>query len=635
MHELCYEQGEQRFEEDLRRARASLEDVIDAPILGYRAPGFSILDDMPWAFEVIHRVGFLYDSSIFPAPRQHGGAPGASPYPHQILLENGEALVEFPMTISEWGLRRMAFSGGGYLRLYPYPWVRRGLRRVNARNHPACVYLHPREIDPDHPRVQMSPGRRFRCYVNLRSTEPKLERLVRDFRFAPLVEVLRKHALLPELRDSAAESAVPYQLRDTGKASIPALHPVSRVSQKQILFLSHYFPPEVNAPASRTYEHCKRWVAAGHRVTVVTCFPNCPDGVVFPGYRNAFRKVETVDGIRVIRVWTYVAPNAGFVRRTANYLSYMASALLQALVERDVDVIVASSPQLFCGWAGALFHWIRRKPFVLEIRDIWPESILVVGAMKKSLAVSFLESIENWMYHSANFIVAVGDGYRRKIIDKGISPEKVAVVINGVDPEKFAEIPDTTSIRKKLGSEGKFVCSYVGTVGLAHGLEVVLEAAQICRERDIDDVIFWIVGSGARREELQEEAQDRGLDNVKFTGRLPKEQMPEVIAASDANLVHLRGTELFGTVIPSKIFECMAMETPIIMGVVGEAQDMVIRGNAGVPMRPDDPESLLECIREIRERGPDAFRARQYALENFHRDQLARQMLELVVQVAG
>lgn len=196
MHELCYEQGEVAFEADLRAARATLEDLVGAPVLGYRAPGFSILDTTPWAFEVIHRVGFRYDSSIFPAPRQHGGITEAPRDPYEIELSDGRRLVEFPMTVAQWGPLRVAFAGGGYLRLFPYRLVRAGIRSANRAGRPACVYVHPREIDPDHPRMEMGAGRRFRSYVNLRSTEPKLRRLLGDFAFAPLVEVLGDRGLL-------------------------------------------------------------------------------------------------------------------------------------------------------------------------------------------------------------------------------------------------------------------------------------------------------------------------------------------------------------------------------------------------------------------------------------------------------
>ena len=153
----------------------------------------------------------------------------------------------------------------------------------------------------------------------------------------------------------------------------------------RILFLSHYFPPEVNAPATRTFEHCVRWAAAGHEVTVVTCNPNCPDGVLFPGYQNRWRRqTDEVHGIRLLRVWTYLAPNAGFVRRIVNYVSYMIAATWTCLWIKRPDVVVATSPQFFCGWAGVLVSKLRRTPLVLEIRDIWPESIIAVGAMRKA-----------------------------------------------------------------------------------------------------------------------------------------------------------------------------------------------------------------------------------------------------------
>lgn len=397
-----------------------------------------------------------------------------------------------------------------------------------------------------------------------------------------------------------------------------------------ILFLTHYFPPEVNAPATRTYEHCKRWVAQGHKVTVITCVPNCPNGVVYKGYKNSWRSTEMVDGITVVRVWTYVAPNKGFLRRIFNYTSYMFSAVINGLFIRNVDVMVATSPQFFCGWAGVLLHWLKRFPFILEIRDIWPESIVTVGAMKKSKVTRFLEKLEKIMYKEADHIVAVGEGYKQNIISKGTDPEKISVVINGVDLERFKLDADPLPARKKYHCENKFICSYIGTVGMAHGLEVMLKAARIYKSKSITDIVFWIVGDGAKREELEMEAKKDGLDQVVFTGRLPKDDMPAIIAASDCCLVHLRGSELFSTVIPSKIFELMAMNIPIIMAVKGEAQDIVTRGKAGVVMQPDNPEDLIKCIKQIRTAGKNAFLGREYVTKYYNRDTLALNMLEII-----
>jgi len=402
-----------------------------------------------------------------------------------------------------------------------------------------------------------------------------------------------------------------------------------------ILFLSHYFPPEVNAPATRTYEHCRRWAAAGHKVTVITCAPNCPDGVVYKGYKNRWRREETVDGIKVIRVWTFIASNKGFFRRTANYLSYMVSSTLAALMVRKVDVIVATSPQFFCGWAGVLCKRLKRRPFVLEIRDIWPESIVTVGAMKKSPVISFLERLEKKMYGAAGHIVAVGEGYKVRICSRGVDPAKVSVVTNGVDVKEFTRVADTASVKKEFRSQGKFVCAYIGTIGMAHGLEVVLDSAERYKKDGNNNIMFWIVGDGAHREKLEKSAQERGLTSVVFTGRQPRARMPAIISACDACLVHLHGTELFGSVIPSKIFELMAMNVPIIMGVRGQALQFVLEAGAGVAMEPDSAESLASCIEIVRTRGRQAFSGRDYVAKNFDRNVLAMRMLGILKESSG
>lgn len=400
----------------------------------------------------------------------------------------------------------------------------------------------------------------------------------------------------------------------------------------KILFFCHYFPPEVNAPASRTYENAKRWVLAGHQVTVITSAPNAPRGEIFPGYTNRLRHVEWVDGIRVVRVWTHLAPNKGTWRRILNYLTYMLSATLAAQFEKRPDVMVATSPQFFCGWAGVLTHWMRRWPFVLEIRDIWPESITAVGAMKKGIATRLLESMERRMYAAADHIVAVGQGYRENLLSKGVPPEKVSVVYNGVDLEMFKPGPKDPAFTRRFGLEGRKVCGYIGTVGMAHGLEVMLEAADRSRN---EPWTFIIVGDGARADELRADAESRGLSNLVFTGRLSKQEMPAAWSSLDICLIHLRGSDLFKTVIPSKMFEAMGMAVPILMGVEGESLGIVEEAGAGIPMLPDDAESLLAGCRtmfaEIANRYGVA--GREYVTRKFDRDVLAGRYLEILESV--
>ena len=404
----------------------------------------------------------------------------------------------------------------------------------------------------------------------------------------------------------------------------------------KILFFSHYFPPEVNAPASRTFEHCVRWVKEGHEVTVVTCAPNCPNGVVYPGYQNRLRsQKEVVDGIEVRRVWTYVAPNSGTFRRILNYLTYMFSALWTALWLQRPDVVIATSPQFFCGWAGVLFRWIKRVPFVLEIRDIWPESIEAVGAMQNRRALAILEAMERTMYRAADRIVTVGNGYKDNILSKVDVADRISVITNGVDLDAFQpRDPDRTWL-EKYGLQDKFVCSYIGTIGMAHGLEVAVKAAELLKEMDRRDMAFCLVGDGAARESLERQVEEKGLrDWVVFTGRLPKSEVPTVLASSGACLIHLRGCELFGTVMPSKIFETLAMGKTIIMGVRGEACDIVMDSGAGLEMEPDSPESLVQIVETLSEEPEDLaerqFAAREYVAKYYNRDVLAKRFLQIL-----
>ncbi len=409
----------------------------------------------------------------------------------------------------------------------------------------------------------------------------------------------------------------------------------------KILFLSHYFPPEVNAPASRTYDHCKRWVRAGHDVTVITCVPNCPDGIVYEGYKNTFRRqTEYIDGIRVVRVWSYLAPNAGTARRIINYLSFAATAILAALRLPRPDVLIATSPQFFCGWAGVLASRMRRVPFVLEIRDIWPEGIEAVGALQNRWLLRTLEWLERRMYCSAGHIVTVGNGYRDKIIEKAAVADRISVIPNGVDLELFTPRPPEKEFLQKWGLQDRFVCSWTGTIGMTCGLEVLLEAANTLKQKGRTDICFCLVGDGALRKRLQEMVKEGGLgDMIVFVGRQPKDRMPSILASSHACLVHLKKHEHFEALIPSKIFEMLAMRRPIIMGVRGQSLDIVNKAGAGVTMEPESAESLVKAVETLADDPELALRlgraAREYVVINYNRDILADTFLRMLLDFVG
>jgi len=364
----------------------------------------------------------------------------------------------------------------------------------------------------------------------------------------------------------------------------------------RILALSHYYPPEVNAPASRLSEHARIWRAAGHEVTVVTCAPNHPAGQLYPGYRNRLWQEETIDGIRVIRLWTYLAANEGFLPRIANYLSYLFSLLFWMWRLPRADMVMSTSPQFFCGLAG-WFLKRRKRPWVLEIRDLWPESIVTVGAMKRGAAIRAIEKVEAFAYRKADLVVSVTDGFVPHI--RARRPKgPIAVIKNGVDLSHFASDPAAAdAFRAEHGLTGKFVASYVGTHGMAHGLQAVIEAAERLRHRD--DIAFLMVGGGAERETIKTMRDAKGLTNIVMLGQLPKAAMPAVWGASDAALVLLKRVDTFKTVIPSKMFEAMALGVPMVMGVEGEAKALMDEADAGIAITPEDDAELAAAIERL------------------------------------
>jgi glycosyltransferase involved in cell wall biosynthesis len=405
-----------------------------------------------------------------------------------------------------------------------------------------------------------------------------------------------------------------------------------------ILFLTDNFPPEVNAPASRTFEHCREWVRSGYEVTVITCAPNFPAGRVFDGYRNRLWQEETLEGIRVIRVWSYIAANEGFIRRTLDYISYMIAASFGSLLVKKVDIVIGTSPQFFTACAAYLVALVKRCPWIFELRDIWPESIRAVGAMRDSAALRFLERIELYLYRKANLIVVVTNAFRDNLVGRGVDPVKIEVITNGADTSRFRPRDKDAALLARLGLEDKFVVGYVGTHGMAHSLETVLDAARLCRMKYPNDgrICFILLGQGSEKTRLVQRAHNEGLDNVIFIDSVPKDQVARYWSLLDASIIHLRRTELFRTVIPSKLFECMAMGIPILHGVEGESADIVLKHGVGLLFQPENPAALVQSVLTL----ADNSRLREKFCENgpkaalqYDRAVLAGKMLDLIETV--
>ncbi len=401
-----------------------------------------------------------------------------------------------------------------------------------------------------------------------------------------------------------------------------------------ILFITDNFPPEVNAPASRTFEHCREWVKTGHRVTVITGAPNFPQGNVYKGYRNRIWQTEEMDGIRVIRVWTYIAANEGFVKRILDYSSFMVSAIIASLMVSKPDLVAATSPLLFTACAGYVVSRMKYIPFVFELRDLWPESIKAVGAMQDSAIIRLLEKLEIFLYRKAAAIVSVTESFKRILTARGIDPAKIEVVNNGVDTSRFRPLPRDPELEARYNLQGKFVAGYLGTHGMAHALETVLEAAAKCRKTaDGDKIRFILLGDGARKKALIERAKALGLDNVIFIDTVPKEEVVRYWSLLDVSIIHLKKTDLFKTVIPSKLFESMGMGIPVLHGVAGESAAIIQNEGAGIVFEPENAAELCNKLFKLRNDTKLYSRLRSGCLrtaKNYDRSALANQMFQVL-----
>lgn len=409
----------------------------------------------------------------------------------------------------------------------------------------------------------------------------------------------------------------------------------------KILYVSQYFPPEMGAPAARAAELARHWVEGGHDVTVLTGFPNHPTGVIPPEYRRRFRRLvaqETWNGVKVVRTWLLPFPNRKPYERMLNYVSFcVSSAIVGGFLSRP-DVLIATSPQLLVALSGWWLGAIKRVPFVFEVRDLWPESLSAVGmGSEKSWLHRGLATVAGFLYRRSEHIVVVTNAFKEFLVDRWHVPAaKISVIENGVETDLFSSQSADPKLREELGANGRFLVSYIGTMGMAHGLETLVAAAEALQTR-APQVRFLLVGEGADKDRIVALAHSRKLNNMAFIGQQPRERIPAYVSASNAALVLLRKTDLFKTVIPTKMLEFMSSACPVILAVDGEARQIVEAGNAGIFVEPESAEALQQAIvrlandpglcRDLGENG------RRYIVTHFSRAQTAHRYIDLLDRI--
>lgn len=400
-----------------------------------------------------------------------------------------------------------------------------------------------------------------------------------------------------------------------------------------IAYYSHYFAPEIGAPSARIYDLARQWLSFGHRVEVVTCFPNHPLGKLYPGYTSRPYVRETLEGIDVHRHWTYVTPNEGFVKKTLGHVSYLPSAfLLSTRRLQQPDVVIGTSPTFFAAMAAAAAGMRRRIPFIMEVRDLWPAVIVELGMLRNRQMIRALEWLEMSLYHRARRVVTVTEAFRRDLIDRGIPARKVFTIPNGADVDFWQPTEPTLELRRRLGLEDRFVVLYIGAHGISHALSRLLESAGRLQEHP--QIQFVFVGEGAEKEQLVRQAREAGLKNAQFLDSVAKEGVKEFYALADVCLVPLRDIPLFDTFIPSKMFEIMAMSKPIVGSLRGEAADILRRSGGGIVVEPEDSSAIAGAILRLYHQREQALemgrRGREFVVENYSRRLLAARYMKIM-----
>lgn len=396
----------------------------------------------------------------------------------------------------------------------------------------------------------------------------------------------------------------------------------------RVLILSQYYKPE---PIPKPAELAEELSRMGHSVSVVTGLPNYPTGVLYPGFRLGLVQRETADGIQIARTFEFPYHGKNSIGRMLNYLSFMITAPLGSFFVPRCDVMYVWHPPLTVGVAAWLIAWLHRIPFIYDVQDIWPESVVLSGMLRNKFIIRMLSLIERFVYLRAAHILVVTRGARENLLEKGVNPEKVSVMPHWIDETKSAQIDSQTRqrIRQSYGWTHKFVVLFAGNIGIIQGLDAVVRAAALL-PRDCGFLIS-LIGDGTDKQRLQELAKSLAVDDrVQFIDRHPAEEMPALMEASDALLVHLKSAPMAHWVIPTKIFAYLSAGRPILMAMDGAGADLVRDSGAGIVISPEDAVALSQGIRSLRDLSPEeraamGRRGREYLVSKYSKQTVLAQ----------
>jgi colanic acid biosynthesis glycosyl transferase WcaI len=406
-----------------------------------------------------------------------------------------------------------------------------------------------------------------------------------------------------------------------------------------VLFLTPYFPPEVGAAQTRIQELAVRLVKMGHRVSVLTTFPNYPSGRIPKEWRGFFFWHGVDEGIHLYRIWSYTVANKGFLKRILGQLSFAFFAACAGPVLPSFDAIIVESPPLFDGLAGLCLSWLKRAPYLFTVSDLWPESAIQMGVLKNSVLIWMAKQLEILFYRRAAVVLAVTQGIRKAIVSDGIDSSKVVLFRAAVDCKFFCPEIDGAETRRTIGIAAQdFLVLYAGTLGMAHNLGVILEAAALFQGAGNNRIRFVLAGDGAEREMLKEKARLLRLNNLKFLDPVPKTRMPYLLNAANCVVVSLRGLQIFRGALPTKLFEAMSCAKPMVLAVAGEAEEIVRQVEAGYCVTPGDPVGICNAVLKVAQDPERAAKmgknGRECVIQHFSRERRAQELNDCLLELA-